>query len=243
MGTPVTNTAHVLHTKTNLKPEVISKTRVMRKNGWHWLVMLSLLLLAMWVETNLPEIAEGTQVRTRGEYNVRLSPLPTQRRTSPHASDRNQCLNLLVRSYTRATSSWLHLAGTTETPLWHKPPKDAADDGPLAHIKIGYSSSAVYVNKWKVAYVSTRGETLLHFDKSWPSGVPCEGLAASLAHRVGNPIVTPGVLRISSLSTEPPNVRDILLEDCWRDLGDGGLLPRVATWNAASLFSRDCHLY
>eukprot|EP00971_Amphidinium_carterae_P289729 5753084-Amphidinium_carterae.1 len=51
-----------------------------------------------------------------------------------------------------------------------------ADEGPLACIKLGYSSSAIYINKWRVAYV-TSDDVQVHFDKSWPTGVPRDGLA------------------------------------------------------------------
>eukprot|EP00971_Amphidinium_carterae_P083558 1653976-Amphidinium_carterae.1 len=42
------------------------------------------------------------------------------------------------------------------------------------------------------------------------------------AHVEGNPVPPPGVLRISVVSTEPPEVHDILLADHWLTLGEKG---------------------
>eukprot|EP00971_Amphidinium_carterae_P087443 1730056-Amphidinium_carterae.1 len=46
-------------------------------------------------------------------------------------------------------------------------------------------------------------------------------------------LVVPGVFCITFIS-RPPRVRDMLLEDQRRDLGDDALLPCVANWNVAS---------
>eukprot|EP00971_Amphidinium_carterae_P339137 6476764-Amphidinium_carterae.3 len=148
-----------------------------------------------WAELNLPMLSANTLARTRGEYNVRMSlqfacadavrdfvtnfraklvresPGGQQLYVQRDLTHDQRKVGYVLRGVRK------HLVSHSQA--WHKGPSDS-DDGPLTHIKIGYSSSAVYLNKWRVAYVSTRGGAQLHFDKKWPSGVTKAGLAAAL---------------------------------------------------------------
>eukprot|EP00971_Amphidinium_carterae_P308359 6127774-Amphidinium_carterae.4 len=121
-----------------------------------------------------------------------------------------------------------HLVANSKA--WYKSTPGSADDGPLSHIKIGCSSSAIYLKS------STDGTLpMLHalqvLGRSCATTSPGRPWLVVLiwqpaldVSRVGNQIAVHGVLRISSIR-EPPEVQDLLLEDQWDALGFRCLLP------------------
>eukprot|EP00971_Amphidinium_carterae_P330488 6463556-Amphidinium_carterae.1 len=118
-----------------------------------------------WVETNVPGLPSDTQIRTRGEYNIRLSlhfttaesarSFISEFRAKPLHEVAGGAVLYIQRDLALAQRKIGYVLRGVRKHLvahskdWYKPTPGSADDGPLSHIKLGYSSNAIYLNRWR----------------------------------------------------------------------------------------------